>query len=141
MTVRTARHFRPAALAWLAALLALLASASALAQIGRVVLSVGDVALVRGADRVRVSAGATLGVGDAIVTGADGHAQLRFSDDALVAIKPGSEFRIEAYNFNGRADGSERAVFRLVRGGFRTLTGQIGQVNRDTYQVLTTQAT
>ncbi|MBK6803959.1 MAG: FecR domain-containing protein [Betaproteobacteria bacterium] len=129
------------ALAWLVALAALLASGAALAQAGRVVLAVGDVAAVRGADRVRLSAGATVGVGDAIVTGADGHAQIRFSDEALVAIKPGSEFRIEAYSFAGRADGSERAVFRLVRGGFRTLTGQIGQVNRDTYQVLTTQAT
>jgi hypothetical protein len=128
-------------LAWLVALAALLASGAALAQAGRVVLAVGDVAAVRGADRVRLSAGATVGVGDAIVTGADGNAQIRFSDEALVAIKPGSEFRIEAYSFAGRADGSERAVFRLVRGGFRTLTGQIGQVNRDTYQVLTTQAT
>ncbi|MBP6565446.1 MAG: FecR domain-containing protein, partial [Burkholderiales bacterium] len=128
-------------LAWLVALAALLATGAALAQAGRVVLAVGDVAAVRGADRVRLSAGASVGVGDAIVTGADGHAQIRFSDEALVAIKPGSEFRIEAYAFAGRADGSERAVFRLVRGGFRTLTGKIGQVNRDTYQVLTTQAT
>lgn len=126
---------------FLAALALLATSAAALAQAGRVVLAVGDVSLVRNAERIRLSAGATLGVGDAIVTGADGHAQLRFSDDALVAIKPGSEFRIEAYAFNGRPDGSERAVFRLVRGGFRTLTGQIGQVNRDTYRVLTTQAT
>ena len=126
---------------WLVALVALVASASAFAQAGRVVLAVGDVAVVRGADRIRVSAGANVGVGDAIVTGTDGHAQVRFSDDALVAIKPASEFRIEAYAYPGRADGSERAVFRLVRGGFRTLTGQIGQVNRDTYQVLTTQAT
>lgn len=141
MTPRSARRLPPAALAWLAALLALLAASSALAQAGRVVMAVGDVALVRGADRVRVSAGANVGVGDAVVTGADGHAQIRFSDEALVAIKPGSEFRVEAYSYAGRADGSERAVFRLVRGGFRTLTGQIGQVNRDTYQVLTTQAT
>ncbi|HEY8242042.1 MAG: FecR domain-containing protein [Vicinamibacteria bacterium] len=126
---------------WLAVFVACLLSASAFAQAGRVVMAVGDVAIVRGADRVRVSAGANVGVGDAIVTGNDGHTQVRFADDALVAIKPGSEFRIEAYTFNGRADGSERAVFRLVRGGFRTLTGQIGQVNRDTYQVLTTQAT
>jgi len=130
-----------AVLAWLVAIAAALASTAVLAQAGRVVLAVGDVAAVRGADRVRLSAGATVGVGDAIVTGADGHAQIRFSDEALVAIKPGSEFRIEAYAFAGRPDGSERAVFRLVRGGFRTVTGQIGQVNRDTYQVLTTQAT
>jgi hypothetical protein len=141
MTDRPARPLATAVLWWFVALAALLASASALAQVGRVVLSVGDVSLVRGGDRARVSAGATLSVGDAVVTGADGHAQLRFSDDALVAIKPGSEFRIETYSFTGRADGSERAVFRLVLGGFRTLTGQIGQVNRDTYQVLTTQAT
>lgn len=131
--------------AWLvalaAALVSALASTAALAQAGRVVLAVGDVAVVRGADRVRIAAGANVDVGDAIVTGADGHAQVRFSDEALVAIKPGSEFRIEAYSFAGRVDGSERAVFRLVRGGFRTLTGQIGQVNRDTYRVLTTQAT
>ncbi|MEO8486258.1 MAG: FecR family protein [Betaproteobacteria bacterium] len=141
MNARTARPRTHAPLSWLVALVAMLASASVLAQVGRVVLAVGEVAVVRGADRVRASAGANVGIGDAIVTGADGHAQIRFSDDALVAIKPGSEFRIEAYNFTGRADGSERAVFRLVRGGFRTLTGQVGQVNRDTYQVLTTQAT
>ncbi len=128
------------AFAWLAALAAALASGVALAQAGRVVLAVGDVAAVRGAERVRLAAGATVGVGDAIVTGADGHAQIRFSDDALVAIKPGTEFRIEAYAFAGRPDGSERAVFRLVRGGFRTVTGRIGQIDRDTYQVLTTQA-
>lgn len=129
------------ALAWLVALAAALASGAALAQAGRVVLAVGDVAAVRGAERVRLAAGATVGAGDAIVTGADGHAQIRFSDDALVAIKPGSEFRIEAYAYAGQPDGSERAVFRLVRGGFRTVTGRIGQLNRDTYQVLTTQAT
>ncbi|CAG0951243.1 hypothetical protein BURK1_00204 [Burkholderiales bacterium] len=138
---RRHRSRASAVAAWLIALAATLASAAALAQAGRVVLAVGDVAAVRGAERVRLAAGANVGVGDAIVTGADGHAQIRFSDEALVAIKPGTEFRIESYNFAGRTDGSERAVFRLVRGGFRTLTGQIGQVNRDTYQVLTTQAT
>ena len=96
---------------------------------------------VRGAERVRLAAGATLNVGDAVVTGADGHAQIRFNDDALVALKPGSEFRIEAWTDPGVAGGGARAVFRLVRGGFRTITGRIGQVDRDAYQVLTTQAT
>jgi FecR protein len=121
-------------------LLALLAT-DALAQAARVVLAVGDVTLVRGTERTRLTAGTTVNTGDTVQTGAQGNAQLRFSDNALVALKPDSEFRIEAYAFNGTSDGSERAVFRLVRGGFRTVTGQVGQVNRDTYQVLTTQAT
>ncbi len=115
---------------------------SALAQAaGKVVLAVGDVAAMRGSERVKLVAGASINVGDTVVTGADSHAQLRFADDALVALRPESEFRIERFNFNGKLDGSEVAVFRLVKGGFRTLTGQIGKINHDQYQMLTTQAT
>jgi len=92
-------------------------------------------------ERQRLTAGGSVGVGDAVTTGVQSHAQLRFSDEALVAIKPESEFRIEQFAYEGRSDGSERAVFRLVRGGFRTLSGAVGRVNPDTYQVQTTQAT
>lgn len=123
-------------------LLCLLAAGAALGQVaGKVLLAVGDVVAVRGADRVRLTAGSAFNVGDIVVTGAQSHAQLRFSDDGLVALKPDSEFSIERYNFTGTTDGSEVAVFRLVKGGFRTLTGQIGKLNRDQYQLLTTQAT
>jgi len=123
------------------ALACALAMDAALGQAGKVVFAVGDVAAVRGASRVPLSAGSPIEVGDSIVTGAQSHAQLRFSDDALVALKPDSEFRIERYNFAGQDDGTEVAVFRLVKGGFRTLTGQIGKLSGDRYQLLTTQAT
>jgi hypothetical protein len=125
----------------LSALVCSLTMDAALAQAGKVVFAVGDVAAVRGASRVPLSAGSPIEVGDTIVTAAQSHAQLRFSDDALVALKPDSEFRIERYNFAGRDDGTEVAVFRLVKGGFRTLTGQIGKLSGDRYQLLTTQAT
>ena len=94
-----------------------------------------------GADPVKLVAGANVQAGDAVVTGAASHAQIRFADDGLVALKPDTEFRIETYVYNGRVDGNERAVFRLVRGGFRTVTGQIGKVDHDRYSVVTTQAT
>ena len=124
------------------ALLACVVAPSALAQTaGRVVLAVGDVAAVRGADRVRLAAGANVVVGDTIVTGAQSHAQIRFSDEALVALKPDSEFRIEQFTTTGGGAASDRAVFRLIRGGFRTITGSIGRLNADAYQVQTTQAT
>jgi hypothetical protein len=137
---------RPASSRRLAALFAMpllvLLSGAATAQVaGRVVLAVGDVVAVRGAERIRLASGAEISVGDSIVTGAQSHAQLRFSDAALVALKPDSEFRIETFEFTATAAGNERAVFRLVRGGFRTVTGSIGQINRDRYQLLTTQAT
>jgi hypothetical protein len=123
------------------ALACLLAATGALAQAGKVVFAVGDVAAIRAGARVPLAAGAPIEAGDAIVTGAQSHAQLRFSDDGLIALKPDSEFRIERYNFAGRDDGTEVAVFRLVKGGFRTLTGQIGKLSGDRYQLLTTQAT
>src|SRR5664279_2365284 len=126
---------------WMLAL-CLLATGVAFGQTaGKVLLAVGDVAALRGTERVRLTAGAPVNVGDTVVTGAESHAQLRFADDALVALKPDSEFRIERFNFTGATDGGEVAIFRLVKGGFRTLTGQIGKLNRDQYQLLTTQAT
>jgi hypothetical protein len=108
---------------------------------GKILLAVGDVSVVRGGERARLVAGAMVSAGDSVVTGTESYAQIRFSDDALVALKPESEFRIERFNFTGKQDGSEVAIFRLVRGGFRTLTGQIGKLNHDQYQLLTTQAT
>jgi hypothetical protein len=124
----------------LVALMALAGAAFAQAA-GKVVLAVGDVVAVRGTDRVRLVAGAAVNTGDTVVTGAQSHAQLRFADNALVALKPDSEFRIEQFVYNGREDNANVAVFRLVRGGFRTLTGEIGRINKEAYRVETTQAT
>jgi len=126
---------------WTLVLCLLVAGAAFGQPAGKMLLAVGDVAALRGTERVPLTAGAPVNVGDTVVTGAQSHAQIRFADDALVALKPDSEFRIERYNFGGASDGSEVAVFRLVKGGFRTLTGQIGRLNRDQYQLLTTQAT
>ena len=68
-------------LLWIFGLVLYLATTAAFAQVaGRVVLAVGDVTAVRGADRVRLAAGAAVNVGDTIITGAQGHAQIRFSD-------------------------------------------------------------
>ena len=106
---------RPDPLVLLAVLFAcVLAANVAFGEAGKVVFAVGDVAALRGASRIPLSAGSTIDAGDTIVTAAQSHVQLRFSDDALVALKPDSEFRIERYNFAGQQDGTEIAVFRLV---------------------------
>ena len=132
---------RTATQAFLLAVLMALAGAAFAQAAGKVVLAVGDVVAVRGADRVRLAAGAAVNSGDTVVTGAQSHAQIRFADNALVALKPDSEFRIEKFAYNGREDNANVAVFRLVRGGYRTLTGEIGRVNKEAYRVETTQAT
>lgn len=122
--------------------LALLPMAKAVAQTAaRVVMAVGDVAAQRAAERVKLTQGSDVRVGDRVTTAVLSHAQLRFSDEALIALRPESEFLIDGFSYQTPGSGPERAVFRLIKGGFRTVTGQIGRVNRDQYQVLTTQAT
>src|SRR3954471_81231 len=88
-----------------------------------------------------VSKGDNLDKGDTVRTGNNGRAQIRFTDGAYVSLQPNSEFAIKDYNFEGKTDGSERGFFSLARGAMRTVTGLIGRVNRNRYQVSTPTAT
>lgn len=84
--------------------------------------------------------GATVDSGDTIYTNS-GRVQLRFTDRAYVSLQPQSEFVIKDYQFNGKADGTERGFFSLLKGGLRTITGLVGRTNKKNYQVETTVAT
>jgi len=134
MKARTSEVMRRAGLA---ALIALAFSNSAWASIGYVQFASGG-AIVTGTDGVeRVAVkGLELNSGDTIDT-REGRAQVRFSDGSYVSLQPKSVFRIKEYRFEGKTDGSETGVFSLLKGGLRTITGLIGRVNRDNYEVET----
>src|SRR5258706_1559535 len=85
--------------------------------------------------------GNELGTGDTVRTDAEGRAQIRFSDGSYVSLQPNTEFAIKDYNFNGKTDGSESGIFGLAKGAMRTVTGFIGRVNRNRYQITTPTAT
>lgn len=87
-----------------------------------------------------------LGKGDEVAAGEtistrDGRAQVRFSDGAMVSLQPQTDFRVDAYHYAGKADGSEQGFFSLLKGGMRTITGLIGRTNQDNYRVTTQAAT
>jgi FecR-like protein len=114
----------------------------ALANTGRVDFTTGNVNVTHGNGRVQpLAKGAELASGDKVVTGVDGRAQVRFSDGAYVSLQPNSEFDIKEYRYNGRADGSESAIFGLFKGAMRTVTGIVGRINRSKYQITTPTAT
>ena len=108
---------------------------------GRVEFSIGG-ATTQGTDgRIRpLSKGLELDKGDTIKTN-DGRAQIRFTDGAYVSLQPNTEFAIKDYSYEGRTDGSERGLFALARGAMRTVTGFIGRINRNRYQITTPTAT
>lgn len=54
---------------------------------------------------------------------------------------PEPDFRVDDYQYSGKADGEEKGFFSLLKGGLRTITGLVGRVNRDRYKVTTGVAT
>jgi hypothetical protein len=109
---------------------------------GRLVSVTGEVGIV-GSDGVRRAAerGGDIREGDTIVTGDSALAQARMSDGSLISVRADSEFKLEQFAYKGREDRSASFVVNILKGGFRTITGLIAQVNRSGYRISTPAAT
>ena len=106
--------------------------------IGRVVTSTGSVTArdLNGAIRA-LSRRSDIFVGDTVITGPNGFAQLRMVDSAQISFKADTEFTFSAYNSDGPGGAADNAVMEMVRGGFRTISGTIGEDQGDDYQITT----
>lgn len=140
--MKTQQIFRlrnPVLLMALAAVFPVLSHAAGAANID---FAAGSVTAVNALGVQRpLTRGAEIGNGDTIRTGDGGRAQVRFSDGAMVSLQPQTEFRIDNYQYSGKADGQERGFFSLLKGGLRTITGLVGRASRDNYKVTTGIAT
>jgi hypothetical protein len=110
------------------------------AAAGRTEFTIGGVTLARGGVEQPLARGTELDNGDVVRTNG-GRAQIRFTDGSYVSLQPNTEFGIREYRYENRTDGSERGFFGLLKGAMRTVTGAIGRVNRDRYQIATPTAT
>lgn len=107
----------------------------------------GDIVLTQGAAFVRNPAGverpATLGMavdsGETLVT-RDGRLQVKFTDSGVVSLQPETQFSIADYRY-AEANKGESAFFKLIKGGFRTITGLVGKRDKSVYRVDTAVAT
>ncbi len=80
--------------------------------------------------------------GDLLVTAKNSYAQVKMNDGTLMTLRPNSNLRIEGFQFREEAPEADSAVFRLLKGGLRTLTGLIGKRgNTDAYRMRTATAT
>lgn len=110
-------------------------------KIGKVVVTRGTtVAKSDDGKARRLERGDAVYQGDTIETD-NASTQIRFSDGSLVALRPRTSFKVEEYNYSGKQDGSERGVYNLLKGGFRTISGAIGKLNKANYSVRTPVAT
>ena len=71
-------------------------------------------------------------VGDIITTLENSSAQLRMIDSAQISLREATEFAILDYHFEDQSPDNVSDLELLV-GGFRTITGSIGDQNREAY--------
>jgi hypothetical protein len=81
-------------------------------------------------------------LGDTLVTEKKTYAKIIFTDKGAMILRPNSQFKVSDYRFEETAPAKDKAVFNLVRGGIRAVTGTIGKRgNTDSYQLMTVTAT
>lgn len=128
-------------------LLMLWCSGVAVAQdAGSVLFAKGSVTAQRQAaialNEIALQKGDAILVSDTIATGDASRAQLLMSDGAKIAIRPNSQIRIDDYQYATATStvveqSDDKSVLSLVKGGFRTITGAIGDGDRSNYEVRT----
>jgi hypothetical protein len=105
----------------------------------RIGLMEGDVTLYDAAKKKRaVKVGDHVSEGDNIVTGKDGELHLEMEDGGFISVRPNTKMRIVKYQAKGEE--SDSAIFGLLQGSFRSVSGWLGKYNRNNYMVKTPTA-
>ncbi len=106
--------------------------------IGRVVLLKGELEASGYAEKKRhMTQGAPVYEGDRLFTGHDAHAVIAFRDRGRITLLQDSEFRVEKFRYTRDRPDEGNALFRLVKGGIRALTGLIGRRRHRNYAIAT----
>jgi len=80
--------------------------------------------------------------GDMLITSKDSYAQVLMNDGAKVTLRPNSNLKIESFHFAKEKPEADNSVIRLLKGGFRAVTGLIGKRGDvDAYKVHAAAAT
>ena len=120
-----------------AALLLVLPLAASAA--GAVVSVDGKAALERGQQSLNVVEALPVEAGDTLTVKAQSKVQLQFDDDSLFTIPGAAVVRVDAFDLPKTGPG--KAVYTLVDGGLRTITGRISKNAQDVYELHSDLAT
>ncbi|MGA9665907.1 MAG: FecR domain-containing protein [Gallionella sp.] len=127
-----------------AVLLTLVSVQAAAAEVAGTVGNMSGTLVVQRVDGTVTVVGpkSKLYAGDMLITAKDSYAQVEMNDGTKMTLRPNSNLRIESYQFRKEAPGDDNIVLRLLKGGFRTVTGLIGKRgNPDAYKLRAATAT
>lgn len=108
-----------------------------------VISVVGTVSAQRPDGKVRVLAkDSVLMPGEIVLTEKASSVRLRFGDDSMVTLRPGSRLVIEDFSYDEATPAADSLVLNLMKGGMRAVSGAVGKRgNQDAYRARTNAAT
>jgi hypothetical protein len=126
-------------------LLTMLSTASvALAATAATITHLSGPLAVRKADgsSKALAIGSKVDEGDTVVTQKRTYARLKFTDGSEITLKPDTQFKVEVHQYDKANPQADAASYNLIKGGLRTITGQIGKRgDQDSYKMKTPTAT
>ena len=87
------------------------------------------------------AAGERLAPGSTVSTGAGSRAILSFDDGQVAALHENTQFRIDGFRYQLEKPQADRAVFVLLQGALRVITGALGQRNPAAFELRTGETT
>jgi hypothetical protein len=129
------------ALLWLA-LMCLGAHAWA-AQVAGTVMQLSGPLMAKKADgKVKILAiRSEVEQGDTLLTEKETYALIKLIDNSEITLKPNTSFVIEQFSYTAEQPDGDHAIFSLLKGGLRSVTGLLGKRNKERFEMKTPAAT
>ena len=79
--------------------------------------------------------------GDTLLTEKETYALIKLIDNSEITLKPNTSFVIEQFAYTAEQPDSDHAIFSLLKGGLRSVTGLLGKRNKERFEMKTPAAT
>ena len=116
-------------------------TALALELAGTVERLQGNAVIISGSSQKNVQLKTEVFQGNQINTANNAELLLRLTDGTVLAVRPNSNFIVSEYRFNNADASQDNLLVKLLKGGFRTVTGAIGKKNPQRVRFHTPTAT
>ena len=79
--------------------------------------------------------------GDLLLTAENSFARVKFTDGTELAMRPGTQVRVDAYSYEEESPESNNVALSLLKGGVRSITGLLARRNPERFSVKVLTAT
>lgn len=79
--------------------------------------------------------------GDTLLTEKQTYALIKLIDNSEITLQPNSSFVIEQFTYTAEQPEDDHAIFSLLKGGLRSVTGLLGKRNKERFEMKTPAAT